>query len=344
MTLRHAVKVALAPSNLDSNPFVNRFSSSIASPDVPVEEFSWSLKTLFHADVIIFHWPDMLLLSDTLAQTTKALTKLALLRLFKGLKRQKLIWVAHNVRPHESDAQSELLTRLFFGSIDGIVYLSEYSRSLIHTEYRIDPKIRELVIVHGHYRDVMETAIVSQPAVGDEVRLAYFGQVRPYKNIEELVARVREMNGKGLSLTVLGQRKDAELARRIEAIAADAPNIHCDLRPTLIPDTELEAGIDAAHAVVLPYRNILNSGAALLALSRNRPILAPRIGGLIELQAAVGEAWVHLYEGDLNVAVLDDFVAWIRARPVEETCDLSAFDWPPIGAKLRDFVQSVRQA
>jgi glycosyltransferase involved in cell wall biosynthesis len=174
--------------------------------------------------------------------------------------------------------------------------------------------------------------------------LAYFGQVRPYKGVEELVSCARGMNGKGLFLTVVGQRRDADLARRIAAIAADAPNIRCDLREGLVPDADLEAGIDAAHAVVLPYRNILNSGAALLALSRNRPILAPRVGSLIELQAAVGEDWVHLYEGDLSVAVLEEFVTWIRRRSAPETCDLSAFDWPPIGAKLRAFIQSLRSA
>ena len=344
MTSRQAVKVAIAPAVLDSNPFAQRFSSSIATAEVSVEEFVWGVGSLSAADVIIFHWPDKLLFGGTPMEIAKALAKLGLLRLFKLLKRQKLIWVAHNVRPHDSQEQSAFLNRLFLNSLDGVVYLSEVSRKVVHAEYQLPPGISELVIVHGHYRGTMQTPVTPPPALGDAVRLAYFGQVRPYKGVEDLVSCAREMNGKGLSLTVLGQRRDEALARSIEAIAADAPNIHCDVREGLVPDTDLEAAIDAAHAVALPYRNILNSGSALLALSRNRPILAPRTGSLIELQEALGDDWVHLYEGDLSVAVLEDFTHWIRQRQAAETCDLSAFDWPPIGAKLREFIRSLKSA
>ena len=58
--------------------------------------------------------------------------------------------------------------------------------------------------------------------------------------------------------------------------------------------------IDANDAVVLPYRNILNSGVALHSLARNKPILAPRTGSLPELQQTVGGDWVHLFDGDIS--------------------------------------------
>src|SRR3546814_10110494 len=57
---------------------------------------------------------------------------------------------------------------------------------------------------------------------------------------------------------------------------------------------------DEADAVVLPYRDIVNSGSALLALSRFRPVIAPRLGSLIELQGQVGEDWLWLYDGPLT--------------------------------------------
>src|SRR3546814_7963709 len=62
----------------------------------------------------------------------------------------------------------------------------------------------------------------------------------------------------------------------------------------------IERITDEADAVVLPYRDIVNSGSALLALSRFRPVIAPRLGSLIELQGQVGEDWLWLYDGPLT--------------------------------------------
>jgi beta-1,4-mannosyltransferase len=120
-----------------------------------------------------------------------------------------------------------------------------------------------------------------------------------------------------------------------------SPNIELDLRPEPLTDAELEAAVDGAHAVVLPYRRILNSGAALYAMSRNRMLLAPRQGSLPELQTAVGGQWVHLYDGDLTVAVLRTFVAAVRGGTDLATPDLSAFEWGSIAEKIRGLLRTL---
>jgi len=50
-----------------------------------------------------------------------------------------------------------------------------------------------------------------------------------------------------------------------------------------IDDAELQFFIRAADAVVLPFRDVLTSGSAILALSFGRPVVAPRIGNLVEI-------------------------------------------------------------
>src|SRR6185295_18271096 len=100
-----------------------------------------------------------------------------------------------------------------------------------------------------------------------------------------------------------------------------------DVRTDPLPEAELEQAIDGGDAVVLSYRDVLNSGATFLALSRNRPVLAPRLGSLPELHERVGADWLSLYEGPLTPAIIGDFVARARRRQGNGQPDLAAYDW-----------------
>ena len=109
-------------------------------------------------------------------------------------------------------------------------------------------------------------------------------------------------------------------------------------------DAKFEAIVDSADAVVLPYRNILNSGAALFALSRNRPVLAPNIGSLPELRETVGSDWIYLYHGEFNQCVLIDFIAWMRRTKRSEVAPLDSYAWSRIGRDLGEFIELIRAA
>jgi glycosyltransferase involved in cell wall biosynthesis len=50
-----------------------------------------------------------------------------------------------------------------------------------------------------------------------------------------------------------------------------------------VPSENLQLYLNACDVVVLPYREDLTSGAAMLALSFGRPVVAPRMGTLEEL-------------------------------------------------------------
>jgi beta-1,4-mannosyltransferase len=86
----------------------------------------------------------------------------------------------------------------------------------------------------------------------------------------------------------------------------------------------------AADVVVLPYdtRSALNSGALLLALSLDTPVVVADSPINRELRRQVGADWVHLFDGDPAEALaVAKRVAHARraGRP-----DLDAFAWPAI--------------
>ena len=113
------------------------------------------------------------------------------------------------------------------------------------------------------------------------------------------------------------------------------------IREVPFSDAELGGLVDSAHAVVLPYKNILISGAAMFALSRNRPVLAPNIGSLPELRNTVGDEWIYLYDGDFSDSVLVAFREWMLTSRRAGVAPLDAYEFRRVGQDVRDFIKSV---
>ncbi len=287
------------------------------------------------------HWPDKFFANEFSLRTFKAWIKIALIQSLKWLHGTRFIWVAHNARPHESTAPISLITRIFLKSLDGIIYLSHYSHSLVHDLYGSSVEKAELITVHGHYLENKITPLKNPPSIMQDIHLSYFGRIRRYKNIHRLVALIGMMSDRNITLTITGTYQCNDLAIQIENTARSSSHIQLDMRSTVIPDADLESVIDNCHAVILPYRDILNSGAALLALSRNRPILAPAIGGFLELQKKAGSDWVRLYHGELTLDVFEAFVKFLRERPLLISPDLSAYNWTPISNDLCHFIHQL---
>jgi beta-1,4-mannosyltransferase len=338
---RGQLTVAIRPLQSRHNAFVNLFGACIADSHFRTVQFSW--RQLMSYDVVIFHWPDEFFGRHSPRGLWKAALKLFLLRFARRARGVRVIWVAHNAQPHDVE-HSVRSARRFVGALDGIVHLSQHSCEIVRRQYDPSPRVRQVITVHGHYRH--DAATRPQPFVAPdrEVRLVYFGQVRPYKGVEDLVACAAELKDAGLRLKIVGVVQNESAAARVTEMARRAPHIELDLRQQPLSEAELEAEVDAAHGVVLPYRQVLNSGAALYALSRNRPLLAPRQGSLPELQSSVGQQWVRLYDADLTSTVLRDYVDAVRRGPDGTTVDLSAFDWSGIGEKIKGLLRTLTAA
>jgi glycosyltransferase involved in cell wall biosynthesis len=98
----------------------------------------------------------------------------------------------------------------------------------------------------------------------------------------------------------------------------------------------------AADFVVLPYRDILNSGAALLALSFNRPVLVPNQGAMGELQSSAGAEWVRIYSGDIDAAQLVDGLAWAVASERPREVRLDHLEWPRLAEQTLHAYEEIR--
>ncbi len=323
--------VAIDPVESSFNSFVARFAEAVAAGGARVVPYAPELRPLLGANAVIIHWPALFMGATS---RRKALHQLARFRLARLIHGTRLIWVAHNVAQHDGGGRHRFIPETFIRSLDGIIYLSERSREIVRDAYPIARRTVELVTVHGAYdRGLPPRAFVS-PQAGEPVRLVSFGLVRRYKHLDELVAAAAPLDAGAITVTLVGKRHDAAYADELAAMTPAGGTVRLAFQDDLLDEPDIETAIDAAHGAVLPYRNILNSGSAIHALSRGRPVLLPALGSMPELQAQIGEKWVRLYEGALTPSVLDAFADHVRGIETGASPDLSALAWTRVEQDL----------
>lgn len=328
-----------AAGDRHENPYGAELYAHLSRLGVEADE--WTPERLRNGryQLLHLHWPDLELLEASRLGAAWRVAKLVTYLLVARARGVKVVWTIHNLHSHErwhpviEEVMWWWLTRLVHAHIS----LTAAAQS---AAYRRFPALRRRpghVVAHGHFRDFVPSSVTREEArreldlPRDAVVLAFFGRIRAYKNAESLVRAFRALGDQRLRLLVAGRPQPPGLGERVAAAAAGDPRIR--LRLEFVPTPEVQVVLTAADLVVLPYRDVLNSGAAILALSFGRPVLAPAVGSLPDLQAQVGSAYLRTYSGPLTPDVLADAIAALdsEARPARP--DLSALDWPVIAER-----------
>ncbi|MET3961201.1 glycosyltransferase involved in cell wall biosynthesis [Marmoricola sp. OAE513] len=233
----------------------------------------------------------------------------------------RLVWTVHNVLPHDARhrwAEIEL-ARLLVDRAHQVQVLSPATFEAVTEYYELDPARTE-VVEHSSYLGVYPDTITRNEArerlglAEDDRVLVALGGIRPYKGLDGLldVFGVLAEQDPKLRLLVAGrplrEEEVADLRKRCE----DDPRVVSAFEQ--VPDDELQVWMNAADLAVLPYRDILNSGAFLLAQTFGLPVVAPRAGAL---QAWEAEAHVWLFEPQ-DPASLADAVTTALSAVLEE--------------------------
>jgi beta-1,4-mannosyltransferase len=210
----------------------------------------------------------------------------------------RLVWTVHNLKGHETkddgDRREELRAREAAAHLaviercEAIVLHCEVAREGLIRRYRPSEAAtrRMHILPHGNYvtaYDVDADRAVARAALGLEdagTVFAFVGAIRGYKSVGELLEAFSASADLGLDarLLVCGKPIPKALGNDLQRLAEKDPRII--LRLERIPEEELSPIIRAADAVVLPFRDILTSGSAILALSHGRPVIAPALGCL----------------------------------------------------------------
>lgn len=301
-----------------TNPYVTQLHQALlAEPDLQVRTFTLARALGWRFDVFHLHWPEPLWSARTRGRRLGKKLLLLLFLLKLSLTRAVVVQTLHNLAPHEPP---DRLGRLIVAGLRRrtvlYVRLNDY----------LGPELPEpgVTIRHGHYRDWYAGHPTAAARPG---QLLFFGLLRPYKGLTELIPAFQESRT-AAGLRISGRPTDPELADELQRLAAGDDRVELELR--FLDEPELVAAISASALVVLPYREMYNSGSLLAALSLDRPVLVPDSAVNRLLQAEVGPGWVQIYS-ELSGAVIDAALAALpQGRP-----DLSGRDWAGAGPAHR---------
>jgi beta-1,4-mannosyltransferase len=326
-----------------ANPYTPRLYSHMRE-GVTVEDFS-ARKLLAKYSVWHVHWPESLLnIRNPLLAASKVEAFFCALDYLQA-RNTKIVWTMHNYGSHEKlhPSLEAWFWRQFIPRVDGAISLSAAGLSVGRTRFPRLQCIPTAVIPHGHYRDeypqktVEARKMLGIPATAKV--LLFFGTIRAYKNVDFLVRIFRKVDAADAILYIVGQPNSSSLASDIRQEASRDPRVR--LLFEFVKPEDVSVHLGAADVVVLPFREILNSGSALLALSLNRPILVPDLGAMGELKADFGDRWVRTFAGELSETILNGALDW-AAEKRPPVCPMpEKYEWQSIGRETSRFYSRV---
>ena len=246
------------------------------------------------------------------------------------------VLTAHDVLPREPRRGQLAATRRLLRAMDAVIVHSRHGARRLEHELALDPE-RVHVVPHGAFdylrRQPEERPLPAELAVVEGPVILFFGLLRPYKGIDVLLRAFREVSG--AELWVVGMpRMPLEPLREI---AARAPGT-VRFVPRFVTDPEIPAFMRRADVVVLPYREIDQSGVLYAALAFGRPLVLSAVGGFVEVAREHGAAEL-VPPGDpaALASALEALVADARRRrelaAAAARAAAGAYSWVEIGRR-----------
>jgi len=196
----------------------------------------------------------------------------------------RYLTVIHDAHPHPGDPTSLLngWTMRDVRNADAVVTLSRAVADALDAARAVPPE-RLVPLFHPDLQ--FGTGAIPQPALVGHVRagaaqpfrVLFFGRILAYKGLPALVEAVERLRAEGLAveLGVFGDGMLGPLGARLAALGAEVEN-------RWIADSEVAGILARYHAVALGHSECSQSGVAAMALGAGLPVIAPRVGGLIE--------------------------------------------------------------
>lgn len=330
----------------EANPQAALLARELVALDVDVSDWTPSRALARPRDLWHLHYPETVVYRRSAAASTFEMVAFLALLWLARLRGVRIVWTVHDLG--SNDGLHPRLERWFWKGFvpacDALVCLSECGRTMVLDRFPTLVDRPAHMISHGGYHGAYASTVPPAHArahlgISPEAKvLLHFGLLRPYKNVPHLIRTFRAMPDGDAVLLIAGAPFDVVVEREIRAAAAGAANVRLDLRR--IPADEVQQFFAAADLVVLPYRRILNSGAVMLAITLDRPVLVPDLGSMREQQDTFGAEWIRLYAGDLTVAELTAASEWARTthrRPIEP----DSLDWRPRARQIKAVYQEL---
>jgi glycosyltransferase involved in cell wall biosynthesis len=257
----------------------------------------------------------------------------------------KVMFLCHNVLPHERKGPVKLLCRLALSK--GHLFITHSEEDLADLRSML-PRAEARTARHPTYDVFSDSPLPREQARAElgidqsENTILFFGLVREYKGLRHLIrAMPRILASVDATLVIAGEFYEdrEEYVKLIKDMGVD----HCvRLRDEYVPNEKVAVYFSAADLVVLPYISATQSGIVQIAYGFERPVVTTNVGGLPEAvgdeqtgyivppgdSAAIAEAVTRFFqerrseEFAANIRARRDEFSWERmVNTIEELCE-----------------------
>jgi beta-1,4-mannosyltransferase len=226
----------------------------------------------------------------------------------------RVVWTLHNLLDHERrNLRAELFFRRRIAKLaDAVLVHCTYARETASSAYGMSRgevgKFR--VIPHPNFIGIYDDSVSEAEARASlglsesNLVFLFFGNIRSYKGVFDLVDAFRKFSFPEAQLLIVGRPWDDDMANALANAVRGDTRVHTVVR--FVDPSEVQIFFRAADYVVFPYRDVLTSGSMLLAMSFAKAVIAPRLGCIPE---TVDEQCAILYEPRGGESLLQALVA-----------------------------------
>jgi len=199
-----------------------------------------------------------------------------ILSLIKSSTNTFLIFTVHNVLPHEHTFVDRFFYPLIYKKIDAFTFHSKSSRQRLIQELNLEAENYELIPHYGYEVD-------NVPIQTNENSLLFFGTIRDYKGLDVLLnACIKLPKELNWNLNIYG-KPEINLDELKEYTSQHNLSDRIQWNTGWIEEEKIDEIFLSHDIVVLPYKEIDNSGLLHLAMSYGKPVIASRLGSLMDL-------------------------------------------------------------
>lgn len=204
----------------------------------------------------------------------------------KALGKIKILFVCHNVFPHERFPLDKMLTRMVLKQGDYFIVQSGKDAGDLKG---IMPDARYEQTVHPTYNAFKFENMTKKSArellgvSSQEKVLLFFGFIRDYKGLKYLIEAMPEISAKipDIKLMIVGDFGSEDNKRTYVSLINDKNmKPFVDIYDGYIPDRGIEKFFAACDLVVLPYEDATQSGIVQIAYGFEKPVVVTNVGGL----------------------------------------------------------------
>ncbi|MGA2837307.1 MAG: glycosyltransferase [Acidimicrobiales bacterium] len=287
-------------------------------------------------DVLHLHWPEWLAFDDVEVHR----------RLVAELRKRSIpiVWTAHNLTPHEKRPEVyDAIYQLWADAADGVIHHSAFGRRAMQQRYRFRPDAVHVVIPHGHFgslydtaaavpRDELEAALGLEPTT---CRIGLFGAPRAEKDVLGFLDAVVASSRQDLQVLCYSLRHGEQ--------APDDPRLAAVENYAMVEAALYARRLAVCDLVALPF----DPEGEMLATGVAADVIGMGLGALVSdwpyLTETFGDAGIPMGSTvEEMAAAIDDLDTAAVGRAKQASVRLrAAHGWDVVGGRTMELYEAV---